>query len=196
MRVSLLNKEQKTSGETFGEIVGSEGFEPKHRESGKPGASGRTARDTSRPVDTSPDTSYKSHKLDGRGRHRQTAPSTQQNYLDKWCVPGFDKAIKRLRKGNPPCTSESDLHGLTSGQASAKLKRFIDESYRRNHRAVRIICGRGQHSPDGKSILKPVACEIMRSHPLVRGYCIASMKHGADGAYYVLLKTRKTTYSG
>ena len=46
-----------------------------------------------------------------------------------------------------------DLHGCTAQEAEAKTQRFIEASGRHGLKTVRIITGKGLHSPGGKAVL-------------------------------------------
>ena len=50
--------------------------------------------------------------------------------------------------------AECDLHGLTAREAERQVFRFVQQSQRHGKRWVRIVVGKGLHSPGGKATLK------------------------------------------
>ncbi len=56
----------------------------------------------------------------------------------------------------PPPQETLDLHGCTAQEAEDKTQRFVEEAGRRGIRTVRVITGKGLHSPGGKAVLPDV----------------------------------------
>lgn len=56
----------------------------------------------------------------------------------------------------PPPQETLDLHGCTAQEAEDKTHYFVEESCRRGLRTVRVITGKGLHSPGGKAVLPDV----------------------------------------
>ena len=50
---------------------------------------------------------------------------------------------------NIPTEDELDLHGVTTANATALIEQFLSESVANGYRKVRIVHGRGIHSPAG-----------------------------------------------
>ena len=68
---------------------------------------------------------------------------------------GTDAAhVRALRRGQIPVDARLDLHGLTSDEAKTALGTFLQEQRNRGERCVKIIHGKGSHSPGGQSILR------------------------------------------
>ena len=63
---------------------------------------------------------------------------------------------KGQRENNQKPQSELDLHGYTGQEAKKEVQYFIESSFRKGLKVVRIITGRGVHSDIGKLILPSV----------------------------------------
>lgn len=89
--------------------------------------------------------------------------------------------------------SELDLHGLTTEVALTQLKRFLDASYRNGAQVVRVIFGKGLHSPGGIATLRDVVIQALTagdSSKYVRACITPSDAGGGSGALAVLLRRR------
>ena len=68
-----------------------------------------------------------------------------------------NREMQRLKRGKfriRKHDEEVDLHGEKRDVAYRILKEFLDDRTRQGSRYVRIICGKGIHSPDGRPVLK------------------------------------------
>ncbi|MFA7643570.1 MAG: Smr/MutS family protein [Sphaerochaetaceae bacterium] len=83
---------------------------------------------------------------------------------------------------------ELDLHGHTGAEAKELVSAFLAESVTKRLQKVRIVHGRGLHSPDGKAVLKDVVDEVLRSSPYVRAYGKTPPSEGGSGAVWVILQ--------
>ena len=93
-----------------------------------------------------------------------------------------------LKRGDFVVEGRLDLHGMTAADACASVRRFIENSRRRERRCVCIVHGRGLHSEGNASILKPRVRECLRASSSVLAYASAPRSHGGAGAVYVLLR--------
>ncbi len=59
-------------------------------------------------------------------------------------------------QGYPPPQESLDLHGCTALEAEGRTRRFVEEAGRRGLRTLRVITGKGLHSPGGKAVLPDV----------------------------------------
>jgi DNA-nicking Smr family endonuclease len=137
---------------------------------------------------------------DPRGRVRSAAPVSPPRHPLKQTEPadtsdtdfvahGFDRReIRKLKRGEYIVRGRSDLHGMTSADALATVKRLIENSRHRGHRCVCIIHGRGLHSRDNQPILKTRVRNYLRSQRSVLAYTDAPASDGGSGAVYVLLR--------
>lgn len=59
--------------------------------------------------------------------------------------------------------SELDLHSVKYEDAVAQTTAFVDSCHRKGLRKIRIITGKGIHSPGGKSIIRPAVIQALQS---------------------------------
>ncbi|MCE3231867.1 MAG: smrA [Rickettsiaceae bacterium] len=115
------------------------------------------------------------------------------NYITHGKNIGVDKATaKRLTGGKFPIQARLDLHGMTQDKALLELRNFISSCYEQGKRNVLIITGKG---PGNDGVLKNqvprwLNVEGVREYTLMFSY--AQVKHGGEGALYVLLKRKKS----
>jgi DNA-nicking Smr family endonuclease len=73
--------------------------------------------------------------------------------------------MRKLREagtqGYPPPQDTLDLHGCMAQEAEDKTLRFVEESRRRGILTVRIITGKGLHSPGGKAVLPDTIEQVL-----------------------------------
>lgn len=68
-----------------------------------------------------------------------------------------ERKLKSTGLQSYPSPQETlDLHGFTAVEAEGKTQRFIEEVRGRGIRTVRVITGKGLHSPGGKAVLPDV----------------------------------------
>ncbi|MCC6847144.1 MAG: Smr/MutS family protein [Deltaproteobacteria bacterium] len=72
-------------------------------------------------------------------------------WLDRLLACGIAAVAAASRR--PP---ELDLHGLGVRDAVAATERFLAEAHADGVREVRIVYGKGRHSPDGRGVLREV----------------------------------------
>lgn len=125
---------------------------------------------------------------------KPTAAPPPVNAADEFMRPGVQhKEMRRLKQGKFPLGDgvRIDLHGLTRDEAYQALDVFLDRCLAGNARYALIICGKGIHSPTGKPVLRSSIRGWLGEHDRVLAYCSAQLRHGGDGALYVLLKTAR-----
>lgn len=107
---------------------------------------------------------------------------------------GVDSATQeRLRRGRVQVDARIDLHGMTQAQAFAALLGFVDSSARAGRRALLIITGKGAVSEGGGVLRRSVPAWLAAS-PLsgrILAIAPAHVRHGGDGALYVLLRRER-----
>ena len=89
--------------------------------------------------------------------------------------------------------AECDLHGLTKQEAGREVFRFVQQCQRDGKRWVRVIVGKGLHSPDGKATLKShIVTALSRRGParFVLAFRTAPQRLGGTGALTVRLADR------
>ena len=100
------------------------------------------------------------------------------------------KILKRLRRGEYSIQEELDLHGLFADEAKRNVHGFINECARYQVSAVRIIHGKGLHSPDKKPVLKNLILGWLKKNQFVIAVCSTPANDGSTGAIYVLLNSK------
>jgi DNA-nicking Smr family endonuclease len=103
--------------------------------------------------------------------------------------PGSGSRMKQLRRGTIRIDYELDLHGLTKDEALDALHSFIKGAYRRAQKAVLVITGRGNHSPE-EPVLKSAVDKWLRTagKEMVVEFLAAPRQMGGDGAMVVFLR--------
>lgn len=81
--------------------------------------------------------------------------------------------------------AEIDLHGLTALHAISELEDFIKEAEIKSYKKVRVITGKGLHSPDGRAVIKEAVMSFLKNHGL--SFTHAKLNEGGEGALIVSL---------
>ena len=98
-------------------------------------------------------------------------------------------AEAHLRRGRIEPDARIDLHGLTQERAYRALLGFLTRAQADGSRLVLVITGKG-------GVLRsqlPLWLGQADLRPLVAGLNEAHIRHGGGGAFYVLLRKRKST---
>lgn len=95
-------------------------------------------------------------------------------------------AIKKLKK--KPTNHHLDLHQMSRQQATEALMKYIPHHHRRQHSIIRIICGKGLHTPNQRPILKNLCYQFLIQNPMVVAFCTADVRFGGLGCYQVALR--------
>lgn len=105
---------------------------------------------------------------------------------------GLDKnTAKRLRRGQMDIEASLDLHGMTQEAALNALSSFVETSFQRGRRCVRVVTGKGLR---GEGVLRgavPRWLNAMSLRPMVLSFTHALPKDGGEGALYILLRRRR-----
>lgn len=115
----------------------------------------------------------------------------QREYVEEWVAPQGRLYLDDLRRGRFAIQAHLDLHGLGLEGARRELERFVKDSVRAGHRLVRIIHGRGRHSPNGRALMKESVERWLRQRRVGRfvlAFTSARKPDGGCGAVYVLLR--------
>lgn len=99
---------------------------------------------------------------------------------------------QRLKRGKMEIEATIDLHGMGQAQAQESLTRFIKTSHDLGRRCVLVITGKGLLGKPG--IIKTRLPDWLRESPLaalVLKSTPAQLRHGGEGAVYVLLRRRR-----
>jgi DNA-nicking Smr family endonuclease len=102
-------------------------------------------------------------------------------------------ALRRLRRGRLPIDGRLDLHGMGVPEARAQLELFLRTMRARGERCVLVIHGKGEHSPQGRGVLRgEIAAWLSQaaSSEHVAAFATAGERDGGEGAVYVLLRRK------
>jgi DNA-nicking Smr family endonuclease len=98
---------------------------------------------------------------------------------------------RRVRRGQAEVEARLDLHGHTQDSAYRALAGFLAFHHAEGARCVLVITGKGRL---GTGILRARFLDWIAGPDLrvmVSGYSPAHMRHGGDGAFYVMLRARR-----
>lgn len=116
-------------------------------------------------------------------------------------VAGLNRRqAEALRGGSIAIDAKLDLHGFSSREAAAKVAAFLARSAWRGLRCVLVITGQGRRDPlaEAKGVLRG-GLERWLNEPATRPIglaCVpAQRRHGGQGAFYVLLRRRRSADS-
>jgi DNA-nicking Smr family endonuclease len=105
-----------------------------------------------------------------------------------WRREGVQELVMdRLRKGHYPVRDSLDLHGEKVKRARDMVHDFLVECSARGYRCVRIVHGRGEHSPI-PARLKSYVNAWLQVHPMVNAFVSAPPSAGGTGAVLILMK--------
>ena len=90
---------------------------------------------------------------------------------------------KRVKNYEPVVDAELDLHGYFVDEARREALAFLDEAREHGWSRVRIIVGKGTHSPDGKGVLPDMVKNVLHQRSLT--YTYAKLAEGGEGALEV-----------
>ena len=116
-----------------------------------------------------------------------------REYVEHSSDPVGRLYLEGLRNGRFAIRAHLDLHGVKLERARNAVDTFIEASVRAGHSCVRIVHGRGLHSPEKHSRLKENVQRWLRTRRLGRyiiAYTSARLVDGGGGAVYVLLRSR------
>jgi DNA-nicking Smr family endonuclease len=108
---------------------------------------------------------------------------------------GVDGAtLIRVKRGKIDVDGRIDLHGMDQRAAFATLLGFVETSSRAGRRALLVITGKGPSAQGGGVLRRNVPGWLMASPLAPRILAIepAHLRHGGEGAFYVLLRRRRS----
>jgi DNA-nicking Smr family endonuclease len=99
--------------------------------------------------------------------------------------------MRQLKRGAIRIDLQLDLHGLTRDEALESLAPFIAGAYKRSQRAVLVITGKGNNSPDEPVLLGAVSGWLRdKGKGMVAEFAPAPQNLGGSGAFVVFLKEK------
>ncbi len=116
-------------------------------------------------------------------------------YLEGGDLQWNRRLLRRLRKGRFAVQAELDLHGHSQEEARRELHQFLAACAGRGLTCVRIVHGRGHHSPNQTPVLKkqlPQWLHWKQNARYVAAFTSAPGQDGGGGALYVLLRRKKS----
>ncbi|HIF10450.1 MAG TPA: smr domain-containing protein [Sneathiellales bacterium] len=157
-------------------------------------------------------------KSDGTVRHLPQTPHVASATLPASAGLGLDKhRAQRLKRGRTAIEGRLDLHGLTLDQAHGALDQFVERAVRSGKRCVLVITGKGRRAnlydlgsddrgPDNRGwgdeayreprgVLReavPKWLQVGAQRNQILAIEPARPQHGGDGAFYVLLRRKRT----
>lgn len=96
----------------------------------------------------------------------------------------------KLKPGEAPTQAPLlDLHGMKREEALTALARFVAHAFTHKRKSVIVITGKGLHSKDGRSVLKPQveAWILKQGRHYLRAYSEAPRAYGGRGAFILYL---------
>jgi DNA-nicking Smr family endonuclease len=103
------------------------------------------------------------------------------------------EVLHDLRRGALELAREIDLHGLAARLAAQTVARAVESAFEDGIRGLRIVHGRGRHSPAGP-VLRDVVRDTLCQAPLVgrvAAIAPAPSRMGGAGATLVWLRRRR-----
>lgn len=98
-----------------------------------------------------------------------------------------EESIGDLIKDYPGVQREIDLHGKTGDETMREIMDFIHSSVTQNLRTIRVITGKGLHSPQQKSVL-PELAQRKLSELKKYGLVLTFKREKNGGSFVVYLK--------
>jgi DNA-nicking Smr family endonuclease len=112
----------------------------------------------------------------------------------------FDRDVDRsLSKGKRAIEAKLDLHGMTLAAAERAVTTFLADASAQNRRVVLIVTGKGLRLEGGRVFGGRIRAEFPgwlerpENRARVAGVRPAHLRHGGNGAFYVLLRRQRTS---
>lgn len=97
--------------------------------------------------------------------------------------------LRQVKRGVVSVSHQLDLHGLTREEALEALPRFLHSAQKKGQKAVLVITGKGNHSPEEPVLHQAVASWLRDAgRGAVLEFAPAPREMGGSGAYVVFLR--------
>lgn len=97
--------------------------------------------------------------------------------------------LRQVKRGVVSVNHQLDLHGLTRDEALEALPRFLHSAQKKGQKAVLVITGKGNHSPEEPVLHQAVASWLRDAgRAIVLEFAPAPREMGGSGAYVVFLR--------
>ena len=127
-------------------------------------------------------------------RHSPQRPEHADASDHDFVAHGVDRReVRKLKRSEYIVRDRRDLHGMTSAEAIATVRRLIENSRHCGHRCVCIIHGRGLHSQGNPPILKTRVRDTLRSHQSVLAYTDAPASTAAQAPFTCCCGNRRVS---
>lgn len=124
---------------------------------------------------------------------KETTTDLGSKSLNDWtsgyAAPGVRRdQVRQLKRGEIPVERTLDLHGCTVEEALGRLRQFVAECRSAGVRCIRVVHGKGAHSPSGAGVLRDRVWEHLTRRNDVLIVEFAQPRDGGQGAACVLLR--------
>jgi DNA-nicking Smr family endonuclease len=103
--------------------------------------------------------------------------------------PMAGNRLRQVKRGIVSVNHQLDLHGLTREEALEALPRFLHSAQKKGQKAVLVITGKGNHSPEEPVLHQAVASWLRDAgRTAVLEFAPAPREMGGSGAYVVFLR--------
>ena len=120
-------------------------------------------------------------------RPEETPAGTVRSGLNK-------RDAERLKRGKMPIDARLDLHGMTLPQAHQALRSFVLRAQAAERRCLLVITGTGRTKEGGGALRRELRHWL--AEPGLAGSVLgleqAQPQHGGAGAFYLLLRRKRT----
>jgi len=97
--------------------------------------------------------------------------------------------LRQVKRGVVSVSHQLDLHGLTREEALEALPRFLHSAQKKGQKAVLVITGKGNHSPEEPVLHQAVASWLRDAgRGIVLEFTPAPREMGGSGAYVIFLR--------
>lgn len=97
--------------------------------------------------------------------------------------------LRQVKRGVVSVNHQLDLHGLTRDEALEALPRFLQSAQKKGQKAVLVITGKGNHSPEEPVLHQAVASWLRDAgRGTVLEFAPAPREMGGSGAYVIFLR--------
>lgn len=127
--------------------------------------------------------------LEEIGRLKLDTKFTDTAQDDGVLQPLAGNRLRQVKRGVVSVSHQIDLHGLTREEALAALPHFLQSAQQKGQKAVLIITGKGNHSPEEPVLHQAVASWLRDAgRAIVLEFAPAPREMGGSGAYVVFLR--------
>ena len=127
----------------------------------------------------------------GLPRREIAAPASKSfnDWTSGYSAPGVRRdQVRQLKRGEIAVERTLDLHGCTVEEALGRLRQFVAGCRRAGVRCIRVVHGKGTHSPSGAGVLRDRVWEHLTRSKDVLIVEFAQLRDGGQGAACVLLR--------